>query len=233
MRLQWQENKARPIGLKKRDFPYGHLITHLPDSAQPSNQTKDVQTARDSSVERDEAERAEAEIYALPKSDSSDRSLSAPRSSPSNRANSPSPKRRRLNRGRTQHVDLIKPSSIEEGRDPADIRRTIFTSSYTSSNTDSKSWGKLAPSSSPGTRIAVKDESDEPFAELKAPKSKARKVYHKHPINFHKADIVKSGKKERKMKPEKPISTIKSETDISGFKTIDTESICALGMGSV
>ncbi|KAL8917634.1 MAG: hypothetical protein Q9172_005756 [Xanthocarpia lactea] len=223
MRSQWQENKARPIGLQRQDFPYGHHLTHLPDSAQLSTQTKDVQIARNSSVERDEAERAEAEIYALPKSDSSDKSLSAPSSPPSNRASSPSPKRRRLNRGGNQHVDLIKPSSVKEERDPADIRSTIFTSSHTSSDTDLKSSVKLVSSSSPGTRIADKGESDHPFADYKAFQSKARKVYKKNPINFHKADIVKSGKKQGKMKPEKPISTIKSENDIRGFKIVDTE----------
>ncbi|KAL8776176.1 MAG: hypothetical protein Q9213_008366 [Squamulea squamosa] len=230
MPYSWQLTKGRQLGLQKQDFVYGHQLQKLPNSAHPSKQPNDVQPKRDYSAERAEAERAEAEIYALPKSDSSDESLSAPNSPPSEQQTLPPSKRRKTERRRIQHNDPTGPVTVKKEPDLAGIAKFDLASSDPSSNHHSNRMGK-APSSSLRSMSALKDDPDEPFAEFNASQSKSTYKYERSTTNIHKAAPVKQEKKLDKIKPEKPVPKIKTETDVTGFKKVDFESICAAGIG--
>ncbi|KAL8846336.1 MAG: hypothetical protein Q9221_008576 [Calogaya cf. arnoldii] len=205
MASDWRTQKGRQIGLRVEKFPYVHLHP---------------QHRRDSSAERLKAEQEEADVHALPKSDSDEQSPSAP-PSPARKSEYPPPtKKRRVHTRSSQPVDLTSPSSVKKERDQADIPRTTFTSSNQGAN------GKTVPSSSLPSRTAVKDEDDtvDLFPGFTASQnSKPRNTYQR---NIHKAPPAKPVKKQEATKPEK--TELAFELSSNGFKTVNTDVIEAL-----
>ncbi|KAI4248594.1 MAG: hypothetical protein L6R42_009244 [Xanthoria sp. 1 TBL-2021] len=228
MVFAWQTQKGPEIGLRRRKFPYGSLLEHRGNHSQPSENMQAAPTVvRGSSAEREKAEQEEADLYALPRSDSDEKSPSAPLS-PKLESESPPPaKRRRLETRGSQQIDLTTSPSIKNERDPADIPKTTFTSSDPSSNHHSAITESKAPSSSLHSETVVKDDSDEPFAEYYASQPKTRKIYQRPAVNIHhNAAPVKPEKKQETTNGEKTERAVKLLSN--GFMIANTEGICAL-----
>ncbi|KAL8896157.1 MAG: hypothetical protein Q9192_003237 [Flavoplaca navasiana] len=198
MPLEWRTRKAPQIGLRVQKFPYGHLHEHY---------------GGDFNAER---EKVETDIYGPPLSDSDEKSPSLP-PSPKPKPESPPPsKRRRRDTRNSQQIDLTTTPSGKKEQDSADIQRTTFTR-------HPDSTVNQAPPSSSESRAATKNDTDELFPGYAASQGKAPVTYQR---NIHKSALSKPGKKQGANKREKTELAVKLSSN--GFKTVDTESICAL-----
>ncbi|KAL9023354.1 MAG: hypothetical protein Q9180_008268, partial [Flavoplaca navasiana] len=198
MPLEWRTRKAPIIGLRVQKLPYGHLHEHY---------------GGDSNAER---EKAETDIYGPPLSDSDEKSPSLP-PSPNPKPESPPPSKRRRRDTRNSHqIDLTTSPSGKKEQDSADIQRTTFT--HHPDSTENK-----APPSSSESWAATKNGTDELFPGYAGSQGKAPITYQR---NIHKSAPSKPGKKQGAKEREKTELAVKLSSN--GFKTVDTESICAL-----
>ncbi|KAL8798359.1 MAG: hypothetical protein Q9182_006723 [Xanthomendoza sp. 2 TL-2023] len=215
MHSSWKQNKAPPIGLQRRQFTYGGLLVHLPESARPTVQEQATQRIRESSADL-------AEINAPPKSDSSHRSTPAGGSPVSEPDPAPSSKRRRLE----QHVDLTTPPGNQ--RDLNDIPHTKFThKQLSSSQPDNRSMNNS--NSSRGPQYADDSDSKAPFAEFQAfqRRSKPKNSYQtKGIVNIHKRAPKKAEKQQVKEEPEKVESNVIHGE--RGYRRPDIEKLIAM-----
>ena len=212
MDLSWQKRKAAPIGLQKQKLGY-----HLHE-----------QIGRDSSAER---EQAEADVFGPPRTDSDEEELSSPpRNPPLKLASQPPAKRRRLNTRSSQQIHQTSPSHGKKEPDLADIPRTVFTTSRSTSDHHSSANENRVPSSTSQSQTVVKDDCDDEFPGYKASQSKKGKTYGRT-VNFHKAAPVEPEKEQARTKSEKNKSMIKRQPD--GFRVVDTDAFEALGMGLI
>lgn len=209
MDFSWQKQKAAPIGLQKQKLGY-----HLHE-----------QIRRDSSAER---EQAEADVYGPPRTDSDEESSFPLPNPPLKPASPPPAKRRRLNTRSSQQIHQTSPSHGKKEPDLADIPRTVFTTSHSTSDHHSSANGNRVPSSTSQSQTVVKDDCDVEFPGYEASQSKKGKTYGRT-ANFHKAAPVEPEKEQARTKSEKNKSMIKRQPD--GFMTVDTDAFAALGMG--
>ncbi|CAL8575236.1 hypothetical protein XPA_001171 [Xanthoria parietina] len=207
MDFSWQKRKAPPIGLQKQKLGY-----HLHE-----------QIRRDSSAER---EQAEADVFGPPRTDSDEESSSPLPNSPLKPASSPPAKRRRLNTRSSQQIHQTNPSHGKKEPDLADIPRTVFTTSNSTSDDHSNANGNRVPSSTSQSQTVVKDDPDHLFQNYKAFQSKKGKTYGRAAVNFHKAAPVEPEKEQARTKYEKNKSMIKRQPD--GFRVVDTDAFEAL-----
>ena len=212
MDFSWHKRKAPPIGLQKQKLGY-----HLHE-----------QIRRDSSAER---EQAEADVFGPPRTDSDEESSSPLPNSPLKPASSPPAKRRRLNTRSSQQIHQTNPSHGKKEPDLADIPRTVFTTSNSTSDDHSNANGNRVPSSTSQSQTVVKDDPDHLFQNYKAFQSKKGKTYGRAAVNFHKAAPVEPEKEQARTKYEKNKSMIKRQPD--GFRVVDTDAFEALGMGLI
>lgn len=206
MALELNSKIARKIGLRREELPYAHLHE---------------QFGREPSAEHD---KAETDIYRPPLSDSDEKSPSLPPTPNPKPESSPPSKRRRRDTRSSQQIDLTNPPSGKKEQHSADIQRTTFTSTNRSSSHHSGNAENKAPPSSSESRAATKNDTDELFPGYAASQGKAPITYQR---NIHKSAPSKPGKKQGAKKREKTELPVKLSSD--GFKTVDTESICALG----
>ncbi|KAI4272722.1 MAG: hypothetical protein LQ337_005109 [Flavoplaca oasis] len=205
MALELNSKIARKIGLRREELPYAHLHE---------------QFGREPSAEHD---KAETDIYRPPLSDSDEKSPSLPPTPNPKPESSPPSKRRRRDTRSSQQIDLTNPPSGKKEQHSADIQRTTFTSTNRSSSHHSGNAENKAPPSSSESRAATKNDTDELFPGYAASQGKAPITYQR---NIHKSAPSKPGKKQGAKKREKTELPVKLSSD--GFKTVDTESICAL-----
>ncbi|KAL8732692.1 MAG: hypothetical protein Q9166_002668 [cf. Caloplaca sp. 2 TL-2023] len=207
------------MGLQRQKFPYVHLHRRLPESGQPSNETKNLRTTRESSAEL-------AKIYEPPRSDSGSISPPAPESPASEPDTAPPPKRRRLESRETQPVDLTGPSPVKKEQNSGDIRPTRFTASNASSSQKNSGARKSAISNQ--SRNVDSNDSEDPFAFQKASQRKVQKLYRSKQgmPNIHKATPTKPEEKQPTKERRKTESIVKINNN--GFKTADTDVLCAM-----
>lgn len=215
MKLPWQTQKGRPIGLRKQPLSYGHL--HM-------------------SAQLDED--AEYAILAPPRSDSSRASSSRLSTPPSERDTPPPTKRRRIQPSNSQQVDLTSPVPTKDVRrkedvissQPSNIRTTLFTSSDPSNYLGRDRASKMY--SSQGLPFDGGNDPGEPFPHFHSSQPKVhQKTYSSQSVgNIHKAvPSKKLGRKARK-EGEKAVSSV--QVGNGGFKTYDTKPLHALSTHS-
>ncbi|KAL8965526.1 MAG: hypothetical protein Q9197_006474 [Variospora fuerteventurae] len=211
MKLPWQTQKGRPIGLRKQPLAYGHL--HM-------------------SAQLDED--AEYAILAPPRSDSSRASSSRQSTPPSERDTPPPSKRRRIQLSNSQQVDLTSPVPTKDVRrkedvissQPSNIRTTLFTSSDPTNYLGRDRASKLYPSQ--GLPFDGGNDPGEPFQYFHSSQPKVpQNTYSSQSVrNIHKAvSSKKLGRKARK-EDEKAVSSVRIGN--GEFKTYDTKPLHAL-----